>query len=121
VIVELTAADRVWNRACEYEFTPTRGGDRLLKAAIALDGLAQNAGLGHALDVLNDDEAREAAAAFRHFDLPDAAQVVEDALSLSDEEARDVKTEKYYEAAASLDAAFAHYYADHPEQFDAPP
>jgi hypothetical protein len=97
-----------------------REGDRLLRAAIAFDGVTHNGGLGHSLEVLGSDEAREAAAAFRQFGLTDAARVVEDALALGDEGAQEKRSQQYYEAAALLDTAFARYYADHPDEFDPP-
>jgi hypothetical protein len=70
--------------------------------------------------VVSERDAREAAEAFRRFGLAEAAQIIEDALALDDEMAREGKSSEYYEATASLKAAFAHYYANHPEEFEPP-
>ena len=119
--MELSAADRVWNRACDYDFQPRRNGDRLLKAAIVFDGLTANGGLTLSLDTSRHNEALEAVTALHRFGLARAARVVERALAVNDEQAREKMTDEYYEAAASLDAAFARYYAEHPDEFDPPP
>lgn len=113
-------ATNVWNRACDYEFQPARTGDRLLKAVIQFDGLAQNGGLGHAIDVAEPSEVQDAVHGFRWLGLVDAAQVVEAALALDDEEAQEAMSDEYYNAAHSLDAMFERYYADHAEEFDPP-
>lgn len=80
-------ATRVWNRACDYSFQPTRSGDKLLKTVIQFDGLAQNGGLGHAIDVTESDEVAQAVLGLRQLGLLDAARLVEEALALDDEEA----------------------------------
>lgn len=113
-------ATNVWNRACDYEFQPARTGDRLLKAVIQFDRLAQNGGLGHAIDVAEPSEVQDAVHGFRWLGLVDAAQVVEAALALDDEEAQEAMSDEYYNAAHSLDAMFERYYADHAEEFDPP-
>ena len=113
-------ATRVWNRGCDYDFQPARPGDRLLKAAIQFDGLAQNGGLGHAIDVAEPSEVEEAVRGLRQFGLVGAAQVVEAALALDDEEAQEAMSDEYYDAANMLDAMFERYYAEHPDEFDPP-
>lgn len=110
----------VWNRACDYDFQPTRVGDRLLKAAIQFDGLANNGGLGHAIDVADPAEVQEALEGLRRFGLGDAAQVVEAALALDDEEAQEMMSAEYHSAADSFDAVFERYYVTHTEEFDPP-
>jgi hypothetical protein len=111
-------ATRVWNRACDYHFQPTRVGDRLLKAAIVFDGLANNGGLGYAIDVAEPAEVQEALEGFRRFGLDDAVQVVEAALALDDEGAQEMMNDAYWSAADSFDAMFERYYATHTEEFD---
>lgn len=110
----------VWNRACDYDFQPTRVGDRLLKAAIQFHGLANNGGLGHAIDVAEPAAVQEALEGFRRFGLVGAVQVVEAALALDDEEAQEVMSGEYYIAADSMGVLFGRYYASHVEEFDPP-
>src|SRR5947207_6253181 len=76
-------ATNVWNRACDYDFQPTRTGDKFLKAVIRFDGLANNGGLGHAIDVSEPGDVAEAVASLRQLGLLDAADVVAAALGLS--------------------------------------
>jgi hypothetical protein len=111
----------VWNRACDYDFQPSRTGDRALKAAIAFDGLTGNGGLGHTLDVLTDKEVREAVAAFRHLGLGEAARLVERARGLP-EEGREALTDRYYDLAADkLEAAFQRHHREHPAEYEPVP
>ena len=119
----------VWNRACDYDFQPHRPGDKALKAAIEFDGLTCNGGIGHTLDVSTETEVREAVAAFRHLGLTDAARLVEHALALPDEGAREALTDQYYELTLGdgalrgsrrrdpLGMAFERHYADHPDEY----
>jgi hypothetical protein len=110
----------VWNRACDYDYEPTRKGDMLLKAVVQFDGLAQNGGLGHALDVAEPNEVGDALQRLRLLGLSGAAGVVERALALDDEEAQEAMSDDYFSAAAGVDTAFARYYANHADEFDPP-
>lgn len=115
----LSDADRVWNRACDYDFEPSLSGDRALKQAIQFDGLTNNGGLGHSLDVLPDDDVREAVASFRHFGLSETAELVERALTLRDEGAREALTDRYYELTETvLQPAFEQHYREHPDEYE---
>jgi hypothetical protein len=108
----------VWNRACDYDFQPTRAGDRALKAANFFDGLTGNGGLGHTLDVLTDEEVREALAASRHLGLGEAARLVEEARGLP-EGGREALTDRYYDLTVdALDAAFQRHYREHPDEYE---
>jgi hypothetical protein len=110
----------VWNRACDFDFEPTRTGDKLLRAVVQFDSLAQNGGLGHAIEVSGRGEAAEAVAGLRSLDLLGAAEVVEAALGLDDEEAQESMSADYGHAVEGLFAAFQRYYAAHSGEFDPP-
>jgi hypothetical protein len=115
----LSDADRVWNRACDYDFEPSRSGDRALKQAIQFDGLTNNGGLGHSLDVLPGEEVREAVASFRHFGLSETAELVERALTLRDDGEREALTDRYEELTqALLQPAFKRHYREHPDEYE---
>jgi hypothetical protein len=110
----------VWNRACDHDFQPTRTGDRLLKAVIQFDGLAQNGGVGHAIEVAESPDVEDALLGFRQLGLADAAHVVEAALALDDEEAQEAMSSEYWNSVDGLNAAFERYYANHSEEFGPP-
>jgi hypothetical protein len=112
-------AVRVWNRACDYDFQPTLSGDRSLKSAIQFDGLTGNGGLGHALDVLTDEDVGEAVKSFRYLGLQDTAQLIEQAFALPDEGMREALTERYYELTEdALESAFERHYAEYPPEYE---
>jgi hypothetical protein len=115
----LSEADRVWNRACDYDFQPSLSGDRALKQAISFDGLTNNGGLAHSLDVVSNDDARAAIAAFRHFGLAETAGLIERALTLPDEGEREALTERYDALTETLlQAAFEQHYREHPDEYE---
>ncbi|WP_152364951.1 DMP19 family protein [Microlunatus speluncae] len=73
----------VWNRAAGEPGPDSRSGDRALAAVITFDGLVNNGGLAHACDVLSSDELAAAEQGYRYLRLPDVADIVMDARSLS--------------------------------------
>ena len=114
-----SGAVRVWNRACDYDFQPTLDGDRALKRAIQFDGLTCNGGLGHSLDVLSDEDVREAVKSFRYFGLLDTAHLVREALALPDEGMREALTDTYYELTEdALESAFERHYVEYPHEYE---
>ena len=109
----------VWNRACDFEYQPRKEGDRALRAALQLDSLTGNGGLGHAVDVMTEEEGRAAIAAFRHFGLEDTALLVEQAFALPTETMREALTDRYYDlTAGALETSLERRLAEHREEFE---
>jgi hypothetical protein len=68
--MELSFADRIWNRACDPGAVNDRyEGDLALRALLSLHGLTMNGGVFHPFDVLSDDEMEEALRAYRYYGL----------------------------------------------------
>jgi hypothetical protein len=60
----------VWNRALDYDYEgPRAEGDRALYDLLLLDNVAQNGGLLHGIQVLDEDELAAAVAGYRWFGL----------------------------------------------------
>lgn len=60
----------VWNRALDYDYEgPRAEGDRALYDLLMLDNVAQNGGLLHGIQVLDEDELAAAVAGYRWFGL----------------------------------------------------
>lgn len=78
--MELTAADRVWNRAALESGGANPGeGDQALAALLLAHGMVMNGGVEHALESLSPDEMEAAIAGYRYFALAEVAQLLEDA------------------------------------------
>lgn len=75
------AADRVWNRAAEAWNPETwqglRAGDRALAALLVVDGLVQNGGVAHAVEVLEPDATRLGVEGYRYFGLDTVADLID--------------------------------------------
>ena len=78
-MAELTAAQRVWNRACDLKPASSRPGDRALNAMLGAHGLICNGGVLHCVDALRAIELRAAEAGYRYFGLPRVAALLEKA------------------------------------------
>lgn len=127
--------DQVWNRAClPAAGEPLNVGDTHLRAVVLLSSLAQNGGIHGAVDQLRASELDAAQRGFVYLGLPDAAEVVGQAIATSrealgaatDSEADEVDTavQARYEAVAGesliLDQ-FKRMYHSRPDDFAQPP
>jgi hypothetical protein len=124
--------DAVWNRACDWYANPSDAGpgDLALRDMIYFNGLAMNGGPLHAWETAAEDGTTAALAAYRFFDLEEAASVVAwllDAVKtvdLADADAAESvelqANERYYAAVPDdevLVAAFEATYGQSPASF----
>ena len=119
----------IWNRACERAgLAGARAGDTALTRMILADGLVQNGGVLHAVEVLGE-ELPLACDAYRFFGLPEGADVFERAARWmgavrttveAEEEAEGAFNRAYwdFEKKKSLLDAFHEHLALHPELYD---
>ena len=79
---DLSAADRVWNRAALESGGESPGpGDRALASLLLAHGLAMNGGIHHVLDVLSEPEQAAAVDGFQYFGLTEVAAFLRGASS----------------------------------------
>jgi hypothetical protein len=77
---QLSAADRVWNRAAlDAGGSAPHEGDRALAALLLAHGMIMNGGVDHAVDALSADELSAAVRGYKFFGLDDAAGLLSDA------------------------------------------
>lgn len=119
--MELTDADKVWNRACiDSGGADPLEGDRALADMLFFDGMAQNGGLGHAFDVLSEEELAAAINGFRFFGFREIAHLLERAAPLSEPEQEQLSGEYYdLESDAKTFEAFEILFRTRPELFAA--
>jgi hypothetical protein len=126
--MELSFADKIWNRACGYYPSPVTDlheGDLALRALLSLHGLTINGGVFHPFDVLSQDEIAEAVRAYRYYGLDPVADVfiragslIETRLELGSFER--VMGEEYsvhIPNDRTLVQVFEHHLAEHPELY----
>ena len=118
---ELTAADRVWNRATERK-RQGRPGDAALSALIWAHGLVMNGGVLHCIELLSDEELLSAIAGYRYFGV-EVDPVFQRAKAAGPEEIDELESrlDEQYERIADdgrLMAAFQAHYAEHPEAYE---
>lgn len=78
--MELTAADRIWNRAAMESGGDHPGeGDQALAALLLAHGMVMTGGVEHALESLSPEEMEAAIAGYRYFALAEVARLLEDA------------------------------------------
>jgi hypothetical protein len=119
---ELTAADRVWNRATERK-GQGRPGDVALSALIWAHGLVMNGGVLHCIELLSDAELRAAIAGYQYFGV-EVDPVFKRAKAVRAEEKGELESrldEQYGRIAddGRLMAAFHAHYAEYPEAYEA--
>jgi hypothetical protein len=115
--MDLSIVDQIWNRAAlESGGENARDGDRALADLFRFDGMAMNGGLGHAYDVLSDDELAAAMRGFRFFGLNELASFIEEAAHLSEDE-QEAMSWKYYKYDRKIADSFEVYYRSNPEAF----
>lgn len=119
--MELTDADKVWNRACiDSGGANPLEGDRALASMLFFDGMAQNGGLGHSFDVLSEEELAAPINGFRFFGLLEIAHLLERAAPLSELEQEQLSAEYYdLESDAKTFEAFETLLRTRPELFAA--
>ena len=84
--MDLSIEARVWNRAAlESGGANPREGDRALAALLLAHGLVMNGGVHHALEVLSEEEIREAISGFGFFSLAPIGQLLKEAPTLDEE------------------------------------
>ena len=85
--MELSDADKIWNRACGYydgTVNDKFAGDLALRALLSLHGPTMNGGVFHPFDVLSEDEIAEALRGYRYFGLDAIAELFLRAKALID-------------------------------------
>jgi hypothetical protein len=125
--MELSFADKIWNRASEFHSTAIdrHEGDLALSALLSLHGLAMNGGVFHPFDVLSQHEIQEAIRAYRYYGLDAAADLFIRAGSLvatarelgSLEQAMDEEYLVHVPNDQTLVQIFEHHLAAHPEHY----
>lgn len=129
---ELTAADKVWNRAAlECGGDCPGEGDRALSALLSVHSVAMNGGLLHSVECHSDEELDRGIAGYEYFGMFDAAAAVAwvraEALGLDVcaglEAAERVEAEadrRYYEAVpddSTPATRFVEHFLQHPEAY----
>ena len=98
--MNVTEADRVWNRAAlEGGGMTAREGDRALAALLVAHGLVMNGGVEQAMEALSADELEAAAAGFRFFSFGEVASLLEESSinGVLDEEKVEEADDRYAE------------------------
>jgi hypothetical protein len=118
---ELTAADRVWNRATRRS-RQGRPGDAALSALLRAHGLVMNGGVLHCIELLADEELREAIVGYRYFGV-EVDPVFQRAKAARPEEIDELESRLAEQYARITDdgrlmTAFQAHYADHPEAYE---
>jgi hypothetical protein len=90
---DLSAADLVWNRACEGDCEKPRVGDIALADVLLFHGPAMNGGVLHALQCLTPNQVNGAIAGFRFFGLVATAKLLERSQTVAREEEAQVGSE----------------------------
>jgi|SRR5688572_13849117 len=115
--MELSKADKVWNRAAVDAGGPTpRAGDKALAGLLHFDSLVCNGGLGHGFDVCSKTEIEAAIEGFRYFFLSDVADFLIEAENYS-EEMQEGLSAKYYKFSETISDTFEAFYRRNPEAF----
>jgi hypothetical protein len=128
VAIALTAADKIWNRACDRGRLGGGAGDLHLAAFLLADGLIQNGGVHHAVEVLGEAGLAQALSAARYFGFHDFPALINGVLAdasqpqdLSARE-REVDTDYYRRFPTErVWASFLDRLENAPDDFDPPP
>jgi hypothetical protein len=118
-MTELTTADRVWNRAAEYEARKMPG-DVALSALLRAHGHVMNGGVLHCVETLPESELREALDGYRYFGI-EVGPIFERAQGADEEVALEAELDEEYGHVADDDmllAAFEAHYASHPDAYE---
>ncbi|MBM7783878.1 DMP19 family protein [Tenggerimyces flavus] len=124
--IERELFDRVWSLACAADAGVGLAGDDGLRAVLAFHGLTMNGGLSHSCSV-GADLAPAAIAALRAYGLIELADVVAEAVALSDDPEQEERVEELDDTYNELlptdqhlvDAAFT-YWRHHRAAFAEP-
>lgn len=115
--MELTEADRIWNRAClENGGSNPFDGDRALADLLLFDSLVGNGGLGHGFDACSETEIQAAIEGFGYFGLAEIVEFLIETEKYS-EEVQESLTTKYYEFSELVFDTFAEFYRNNPKAF----
>lgn len=118
--MELSAADRIWNRAAlESGGRDAREGDRALSALLLFHGLVMNGGLGHGCTAVDDDDFIAAIAGYRYFGFDKLADFLESIANLPEEQIEEINDEycKFVPDDSALAETFEAYYHSNPSAF----
>ena len=115
--MELTEADKIWNRAClENGGSNPFEGDRFLADLLLFDSLVGNGGLGHGFDVCSETEIQAAIEGFRYFGLTEIAEFLIDVQKYS-ELVQENLSISYYKFSDKIFEAFVEFYRINPQAF----
>src|SRR5512132_2242295 len=117
---ELTVADRVRNRATERK-GQGKPGDAALSALLMAHGLVMNGGVLHCVEILSEEELRDAIAGYQYFGI-EVNQLFQRAKAAPQDEQDELESEldQQYEEIAEdglLVAAFEAHFAEHPDAY----
>lgn len=124
--MNMTSADRVWNRAALEDGGDSPGpGDRALASLLLLHGLANNGGIHHALECIEPAELLAAADGYAFFGFDDCAAFLRGAdsnplLSTWTEETEVAANRRYFQLIpndAHLVARFEEVFRERGDQF----
>ncbi|MDQ6712049.1 MAG: hypothetical protein M3Z28_02525 [Candidatus Dormibacteraeota bacterium] len=120
-MTKLSAADRVWNRACQLLGLPgPKSGDTELSAMLLAHSLAMNGGVLHSVEVLSKEEFDSALHGYRYFGLDSAADLFEKARLVPPEEAEEAEANldaEYEPTDAAVLERFEAHFRSHPEAY----
>lgn len=122
---EQTAADKIWNRACQGGGDCPRSGDSALTALLRFHGAAMNGGVLHAIEYLSPDELVSAQSGYRFFGFGIIADLIATASKAlirdQDLDSLEESLDLDYHAAIPVDAtlalAFEEYFKSFPNNF----
>ena len=126
--MDLSVADRIWNRAAlESDRVARMNGDRALRALLLAHGLIMNGGVFHCVhEVLSESGLEAAIEGYGYFGLDNAAATLREAASIEDpwsesQEKASLDSDARYAAAIPTDAAIVERFESrllaHPEDF----
>ena len=85
--MELSDADKVWNRAAgQSAGAGVREGDLALKALLSVHSMICSGGIEHAVDVLGAEQFAAGASGYRYFGLDEVADLLTGAVGASEDE-----------------------------------
>ena len=123
---DLSAADRIWNRACELIGRPgPEEGDTALSALLRAHNETMNNGLLHCVEVLSTKELAAAIDGYRYFGFNAVVDLIEKAREVSPDEAAQMEAKfdrDYWDLASDqqLLAQFKERFRTAPDQFGSP-
>jgi hypothetical protein len=118
--MELSITDKIWNRAAlDSGGENALDGDNALASLLLFHGYVMNGGLGHALDVISDDECLAAIDGFRFFGFDELASFLESIKHLPEDEHEEMTCiyAKFIPNDQAMVESFENFYRKQPDAF----